>query len=161
MDARPAVPSRGAKLSAPGGTAPGRVRMWRGGLRSGLSVSAPFVWRCLTSRTITPFPHPPHRTGHAELPHPALGQDSMPLHTKGHTQFTRPPHRAVLPRRTSDRAICTQPPMPPPGWSFASRIAIRVLSSLQHVVPSAAAAHYRSFLGLPQSPVLCHFQRQS
>ena len=71
----------------------GRVRMWRGGLRCGLSVSAPFVWRCLTSRTITPFPHPSHRTGHAELPHPALGQDAClrtrkvscrpPAHRKG------------------------------------------------------------------------------
>ena len=26
----------------------GRVGMWRGGGRIGLSVSAPFVWRCLT-----------------------------------------------------------------------------------------------------------------
>ncbi len=58
-----------------------RVRMWRGGLRFGLSVTAPFVWRCLNSRTITPFPHPPHRTGQAELPHPALGQDSR-LHPR-------------------------------------------------------------------------------
>ena len=56
--------------------ASGRVRVCRGGLRTGLSVPAPFVWRCLTSRTITPFPHPSHRTGHAELPHPALGQDA-------------------------------------------------------------------------------------
>jgi hypothetical protein len=53
----------------------GRVRMWRGGLRCGLSVPAPFVWRCLTSQTIAPFPHPPHRTGQADFPHPALGQD--------------------------------------------------------------------------------------
>ena len=28
----------------------GRVGMWRGGGRIGLSVSAPFVWRCLNSR---------------------------------------------------------------------------------------------------------------
>ncbi len=27
-----------------------RVGMWRGGGRIGLSVSAPFVWRCLNSR---------------------------------------------------------------------------------------------------------------
>jgi hypothetical protein len=69
----------------------GRVRVWRGGLRCGLSVPAPFVWRCLTSRTITPFPHPSHRTGHAELPHPALGQDPC-LRTRKVTD--RPPaHR--------------------------------------------------------------------
>ncbi len=41
--------------------------------------SAPFVWRCLNSSTVAPFPHPAHRTGHAELPHPALGQDFTPL----------------------------------------------------------------------------------
>ena len=65
--------------------------MWRGGLRSGLSVPAPFGWRCLTSRTITPFPHPSHRTGHAELPHPALGQDT---HLRTRKVTYRPPaHR--------------------------------------------------------------------
>ena len=49
-------------------TAIGRVKMWRGGLRFSLSVAAPFVWRCLNSCTITPFPHPPHRTGQADFP---------------------------------------------------------------------------------------------
>ncbi len=64
----------------------GRVGMWRGGDRIGLSVSAPFVWRCLTSRAMAPFPHPAHRTGHALLTHPALGQDITPSHTEGHEQ---------------------------------------------------------------------------
>ena len=63
-----------------------RVRMWRGGLRFGLSVPAPFVWRCLNSRTITPFPHPSHQTGHAELPHPAFGQDLTPSPTARRVQ---------------------------------------------------------------------------
>ena len=75
--------------------------MWRGGLRFCLSVAAPFVWRCLNSLTITPFPHPAHRTGHADFPHPALGQDSTPLHTKSHTQFTRPTTQDRVPRRTT------------------------------------------------------------
>ena len=65
----------------------GRVRVWRGGLRFGLSVSAPFVWRCLTSRTITPFPHPPHRTGRAVFPHPALGQDLTPSPTARYAEI--------------------------------------------------------------------------
>ena len=43
--------------------------------------------------------------------------------------------------------------MPPPGRSFASRIVIRVLSSLQHVTPSAAPAPKRSFQGCPN--LLC------
>jgi transposase len=50
----------------------GRVEMWRGGRRSGLSVSAPFVWRCPSTLAVAPFPHPPRRTGRADLPHPAL-----------------------------------------------------------------------------------------
>ncbi len=52
-----------------------RVEMWRGGSRFGLSVAAPFVWRCPSNLAIAPFPHPPHRTGLADCPHPALGRD--------------------------------------------------------------------------------------
>src|SRR5262245_10773660 len=64
----------------------GRVEVWRGDCRVGLSVSAAFVWRCLTSRAVTPFPHPAHRTGHADLPHPALGQDFTPSPTTRRAQ---------------------------------------------------------------------------
>ena len=39
----------------------GRVEMWRGGRRSGLSVPAPFVWRCPSNLAVAPFPHPPRR----------------------------------------------------------------------------------------------------
>ena len=39
----------------------GRVGKWRGGGRPGMSVSAPFVWRCLSGSTIAPFPLPSHR----------------------------------------------------------------------------------------------------
>src|SRR5262245_57864953 len=42
-------------------------------------LSASFVWRCLSGSTLAPFPHPAHRTGQADLPHPALGQDFTPL----------------------------------------------------------------------------------
>src|ERR1700716_4061361 len=49
--------------------------MWRGGGRWNISVAPPFVWRCLSGSTIAPFPHPAHRTGQADFPHPALGQD--------------------------------------------------------------------------------------
>jgi hypothetical protein len=41
--------------------------------------SAPFVWPCLIGSTMARFPHPAHRTGLAELLHPALGQDFTPL----------------------------------------------------------------------------------
>jgi hypothetical protein len=32
---------------------------------------------------LLPVPHPPHRTGHADLPHPALGQDVHALTAAG------------------------------------------------------------------------------
>src|SRR5689334_4843962 len=63
-----------------------RVEMWRSGCRSNISVAAPFVWRCLTGSAVAPFPHPAHRTGLADCPHPALGQDFTPSPTTGHDQ---------------------------------------------------------------------------
>ena len=44
-----------------GGPGLGRVEVWRGGFRSNISVSASFIWRCLSGSTMTPFPHPAHR----------------------------------------------------------------------------------------------------
>jgi len=48
--------------------------------------AAPFVWRCLSGSTMTPFPHPAHRTGRADFPHPALGQDLTPSSTARRAQ---------------------------------------------------------------------------
>src|SRR5258708_36888462 len=57
-----------------------RTGLWSRGVarwfRWGLSVADPFVCRCLTSSALLPFPHPAHRTGRADLPHPALGEDA-------------------------------------------------------------------------------------
>src|SRR5260370_32691322 len=40
---------------------------------------------------LTPFPHPAHRTGRADFPHPALGQDLTPLlGVRRHLQFLNP-----------------------------------------------------------------------
>ena len=64
----------------------GRVGVWRSGGRPNISVAAPFVWRCLIGSTMAPFPHPAHRTGHADFPHPALGQDITPSPTTGRDQ---------------------------------------------------------------------------
>jgi len=64
----------------------GRVGMWRGGGRLGMSVSAPFVWRCLSGSAIAPFPHPSHRTQRADFPHCALGQDFTPSSTARRVQ---------------------------------------------------------------------------
>jgi hypothetical protein len=55
-------------------------------LGSNISVSAPFVWRCLTGSAMAPFSHPAHRTGQADFPHPALGQDFTPSPTARRAQ---------------------------------------------------------------------------
>jgi hypothetical protein len=56
-----------------------RATLWSRGVarwfRWGLSVTDPFVSRCLTSSALLPSSHPAHRTGRADLPHPALGED--------------------------------------------------------------------------------------
>jgi hypothetical protein len=75
----------------------GRVGMWRGGGRVGLSVAAPFVWRCPSTRAVAPFPHPAHRTGHADFPHPALGQDFTPSHTPSHAPARGQTYEPVVP----------------------------------------------------------------
>jgi hypothetical protein len=56
----------------------GRVEVWRGCGRLNISVSAPFVWRCLTGSTLTPSPHPARQTGHADFPHPAFSRPVRP-----------------------------------------------------------------------------------
>jgi hypothetical protein len=60
-----------------------RVEVWRGSRRSRLSVPAPFVWRCLTSRSVVPFPHPARRTRRADFPQRALFQGLRPSHSNG------------------------------------------------------------------------------
>ena len=87
---------------APTGAA-GRVEMWRGGSRVGLSVAAPFGWRCPSNLAIAPFPHPAHRTGHAELPHPALGQDFTPSHTPSYAPARGQTYESVVPVEVLER----------------------------------------------------------
>ncbi len=55
-------------------------------LGSNISVAAPFVRRCLTGSTMSPFSHPAHRTGQAGFPHPALGQNFTPSPTARRAQ---------------------------------------------------------------------------
>src|SRR5712675_1157678 len=49
----------------------------RGGGRLLSTVAAPFVWRCPSNLTVTPFPLPARRTERALLTHSALGQELM------------------------------------------------------------------------------------
>ncbi len=87
--------------------------MWRGGCRSNISVSAPFVWRCLNSSTVAPFPHPAHRTGHADLPHPALGQDFTPLLSRATPSAVSEPSSELIgcpiSRSLTTSCVCLEP----------------------------------------------------
>jgi hypothetical protein len=74
----PVCPQKRPLTRSRGMSAMCRVEMWRGGFRQNISVAASFVWRCLNGSTMAPFPHPAHRTGQADFPHPALGQDFTP-----------------------------------------------------------------------------------
>src|SRR6516165_179103 len=99
-----------------------RVEMWRGGIRRGGSVAAPFVWRCPSTRAIAPFPHPAHRTGRADLPHPALGQDitlarATPSAVPEHfAKFDRLPNLRVL------TASCVGPELRPLSSTGVTRL---------------------------------------
>ena len=78
----------------------GRVGMWRGGGRIGLSVSAAFVWRCLSSRAMTSVSTP--RSSNRTCRFPASGSRTRHhafAHGRSRTAI-RPTARAVLPRRT-------------------------------------------------------------
>src|SRR4051794_10837211 len=59
------------------------VEVWRGCCRLNISVSAPFVRRCLTSSTLAPSPHPARQTGRADLPHPAFSRPIRPSLSAG------------------------------------------------------------------------------
>jgi len=99
----------------------GRVEMWRGGRRSGLSVSAPFVWRCPSTLAIAPSPHPPRRTGRADLPHPALFRRIKPSRSSGRVQsaagISVPTSRKGTGRSIGDT------PFPACRCAFATRFA--------------------------------------
>src|SRR6476646_2504382 len=73
--------------------------MWRGGCRLNISVAASFVWRCLSGSPMTPFPHPAHRSGHADFPHPACM--GLSLSREHHAIFVVLCHSILLfdPRR--------------------------------------------------------------
>src|ERR1017187_8432288 len=140
----------------------GRVEMWRGSSRPGVSVAAPFVWRCPSNPAVTPFPHPAHRTGRAELPHPALGPDLTlsltPRYTtaRAQTDETEVPVEVlewISPAPTSpDLVLVAQPPTQPRSGVAVERTVRAADGSYIEVVRPAAqraiqlAHHLRGFL---------------
>jgi transposase len=105
----------------------GRVEMWRGGRRSGLSVAAPFVSRCPSNLTVAPFPHPPRRTGRADRPHPALFRRIKPSRSSGRVQAAAGVS-APTSRRGTGRSIGGTP-FPACRYAVAARSADAVRCS--------------------------------
>ena len=73
----------------------GRVGMWRGGFRLNRSVSASFVWRCLSGAAVTPFPHSAHRTRTGGSP--TSGSRTRP-HAFAHGSSCPSRHRRTSPK---------------------------------------------------------------
>jgi len=89
------------------GRAPiGRVEMWRGGSR--FSPAAP-------------FPHPPHRTGRADFPHPALFRRIKPSRSSGRVQLAAGVSDPISRRGAGRDTGCT--PFPACRCAFAARFA--------------------------------------
>ncbi len=78
----------------------GRVGMWRGGGRIGLSVSAPFVWRCLNGRATysVSTPRSSNRTGAINASSSRTRHHAF-AHGRSRAAI-RPTARAVVPQRT-------------------------------------------------------------
>jgi hypothetical protein len=106
-----------------------------------MSVPAPFVWRCLSGSAVAPFPHPPHRTGHADFPHPALGQDFTP-------SFACDAIGPDLTTLGASRVACAflvyvLPPLPRgSGWASSSLSHLAVSAFPDNVVGSACTSSF-------------------
>ena len=107
--------------------------------------------------TAAPFPHPAHRTGHADLPHPALGQDLTPSPTPHRAQAqsvarARSARRGVRVDRSTpalpDLVLVAQPPAQPRCGVVVERSVCAAERSYPEVVRPAAQravqlAHHR------------------
>ena len=133
------IPATGAQVSRM--THPGRVGMWRGGGRLGLSVAAPFVWRCLKSRAAGPVSTPlsSNRTGATNASGSRTRQHTF---AHGRSQAARrPTARAVVSRRTPIGSIARdrqchhlgRPWLPRPTPRFSLRFGMRGLPQLSHI----------------------------
>jgi len=114
----------------------------------------------LIARTITPFPHPPHRTQRAYLRHWALVQDTKPSSTESHPQSSKPWQESVSPSLNTAW---------PRNWHncqyhFLSDVGFPDCPGTSF---TSACDTFRSscklmeFIELPQSPILRYFEYRS
>ena len=127
-----------------------RVEMWRGDVRLSMSVSAPFVWRCLSGATVAPFPHPAHRTGQADLSGSSAIAGFRPHRT----------HRAALPQWALQKGPEAGRSLPPCLMDRRSREGEGIQELAEgHPVHAALLAAFAEHLApLPDDAVLEHAQ---
>jgi Transposase DDE domain group 1 len=83
----------------------GRVEDGRGGGSSPVGSWRPFRAAPAVRLGLAPFPVPAHRTGRADLPHPALPCDFRPSHSAASRGGDREACRGQAPRRGERRGI--------------------------------------------------------
>ena len=128
----------------------GRVEVWRGDVRPSMSVSAPFVWRCLSGSTVAPFPHPAHRTGRADLSGSSAIAGFRPHRT----------HHAALPQWALQKGPEACRSLPPCLMDRRSREGegIQELAEGHPVHAALLAAFAERLAPLPDDAVLEHAQ---
>src|SRR5215468_5498405 len=123
--------------------------MWRGFFRLDISVSAPFVWRCLSGSTVAPFSHPAHRTdvqisrsGSRTRPHAFTHGTSRPWRSGVRARSACKGARVDKPRPASpDLVLEAQPPAQPHSGVAVDRpIRLGDGAYLEVVRPSAQRA---------------------
>ncbi len=105
----------------------GRVEVWRGCCRPNISVSAPFVWRCLTGSTLAPFPHPARQTGRADFPHPAFSRPVRPSLSAGRRVAVERYRGRVSHRDTRPGSGGTQRLVVPRGASTSGGLVVQCM----------------------------------
>ena len=128
----------------------GRVEHWCQGGSAGLSVPAPFGWRCLTSPGMPRAPAPPHRTVRAVLPHTALRSPSATgMHGPPARSAQRPSRHRVAPGSGKEGSQpCGNPLV---GTPVSGGVKVRPLPSAE-VMLSSAYKRYYAPLRLPARP---------
>jgi hypothetical protein len=94
----------------------------------------------LCTAPVAPCPHPAHRTGHAELPHPALGQDFTPSPTAGRARAGS----GVRARSARKGARVDKPRLASPDLVLEAQPHSRVAVDRPERLPGGQCTHWKS-----------------
>ena len=119
-------------------------------MSAGLSVPAPFGWRCLTSPRMPRTPAPPHRTVHAVCPHTALRSPSATgMHGHPARSAQRPSRHRGNPGKVREGSQPRGNPLG--GLPVSGGVKVRPLPSTEVMLSSICQRYYEP-LRLPARP---------